>query len=210
MNTKILIITLKMKMKSRINHLLSFGVEMKKAFLNILLLFTASFATANASIASEEFISYHLKVATENIEDEEIFHLIQENIKNLKDRGASDTAANELINLIEEGYTIDPFNISKLIETLTYRDASNNATKVMIKAIEYDSSITSDHLFNLIQTLGYADASNNATDVILSAIKQGVKFGPKERRHLAEMSKIVNAKKNVEKIRKALHERALD
>lgn len=183
---------------------------MQNWFLYTLLLFTSSFAASNALTFSDEFYEYHLTVAVDEIEDEDIFNLIQENVNNLKDRGASDDSANELINLIEEGYRVDSFNMSKLIETLTYKDASNNATRVLIKAIEHNSSITSDHISCLIQTVAHADASNNATAVILQAIDHGIKFGPKERFHLAEVSKVVNAKKNVEKIRKALHEKQIN
>ncbi len=56
----------------------------------------------------------------------------------------------------------------------------------------------------------YADASNNATTIILKAIEHGVKFGLKERVKLAEVSKVANARSNVEKIRKALHEREIN
>jgi hypothetical protein len=95
--------------------------------------------------------------------------------------------------------------MTKLIETLTYVNASDNAKNVILKAIEYDSPLTSDHLFLLIQTLAQVNAADHATAVILKAIQCGIKFGPKERLHLAEISKIVNAKANVEIIREALH-----
>lgn len=180
-------------------------LSMKNLFLFPLLLFTNFLAANNASI-SDKFIDYPL-ISVNEIEDEDIFNLIQENINNLKNRDASNDSANELINLIKEGYTIDPFNMSKLIATLTYRDASNNATMVIIKAIEYKSPITPDHLTCLIRTVAHADASNNATAVILKAIEQGITFTLKDRLLLAEISKVMNAKKNVEKIRKALHER---
>lgn len=181
---------------------------MKKTFLFSLFLIGTSLFAHNEIAISDEFASYHLKIAVAEIEDQDVFYLIQENVANLKICGASNAAADELIHLIEEGYKIDSFNMAKLVETLVHADASNNATKVIIKAIEHDNHITSDHLTSLINTLAHANASNNATKVLLQAIEHGIAFGPKERRLLAEMSKIVNAKKNVEKIRKALHERA--
>lgn len=181
---------------------------MKNAVLfSFFLMGTSLFANHEIAV-SDEFLSYHLKVAVAEIEDQDVFYLIQENVANLKNCGASNAAADELINLIEEGYRIDSFNMAKLIETLVHADASNNAAKVIIKAIEHDNAITSDHMISLINTLSHANASGNATKVILQAIEHGVAFGPKERRLLAEMSNIVNAKKNVAKIRKALHERA--
>lgn len=183
---------------------------MKKAYLCLFLLFGSSLAANHDSSFSDEFAEYHLKIAIEEVENEDVFNLIQENVKDLKNRDASDTAANELINLIHEGYKIDSFNMSKLIETLIHKDASNNAATVIIEAIEHNSPISSDHLSSLIKTLAYADASNNAAAVLFKAIEHGIEFGPKERLHLAEASKVVNAKKNVEKIRKALHERALE
>lgn len=78
---------------------------------------------------------------------------------------------------------------------------------MIIKAIEHDSTITTDHMCSLIQTLTLANPSNNATKIILTAIDKGIKFGPKERTLLAEVSQVANARKNVEKIRKALHKR---
>ena len=86
-------------------------------------------------------------------EEEYTFYLIRENVRNLNNCNASDYAANELIHLIEEGYQIDPLNMSQLIETLNHANASYNATKVILKAIEYNSPITFDHLSALIATL---------------------------------------------------------
>jgi hypothetical protein len=180
---------------------------MKKMFLSIMLL-CANHLAANDTIAlSDEFVAYHLKVAVDQIEDKDIFDLLQVNIDNLKNREASDHSANELINLINEGYKIDPFSMSKLIDTLTYKDASNNAARVIIAAIEHGSKITRDHLYSLIETIGNADASNNATTVILTAIEHGTSFSTKDMIHLAKVSLMSNAKKNIEKIRSALHKK---
>ncbi len=141
----------------------------------------------------------------EEEQEEALFYLIQQNVCNLKHRGASDEAARELMNLLEEGYMIDPFNMTKLIETLTYVNASDNAKNVILKAIAYNSPLTSDHLFLLIQTLAQVNAADHATTILLKAIECGIKFRPTERLHLAELSKIVNAKPYVETIREALH-----
>ena len=182
---------------------------MKQSLLYILCLCFSSFTVHATFIPSDEFIQYHVQVAMEEVEDEDIFNLIQENVNNLDHAGTTNNSAQELIHLIEEGYKIDPFNMSKLIEILRHANASNNATTVIVKAIEYDSTITPEHLSTLIRTLGHANSCANATTIILKAIEHGVKFGPKERALLAEMSKIANARGNVEIIRKALHERAM-
>jgi len=145
--------------------------------------------------------------AFEEIQNEDAFYLIQENVNNLQNADATNDSTRELLNLIDEGYIIDPFNMSKLIETLTHANATNNATKIIIHAIQHNSPLTPDHLSCLLNTLAHANASNNATAIILKSIELGIKFGPKERRLLAEISRIANAKKNVEKVRKALHER---
>ena len=179
-----------------------------KYIFGLLFWFSSTLAAYESAILSDEFAAYHLRVAVEAIENEDVFNLLQENIDNLKMCGSSNAAANELINLIEEGYAIDAFSMAKLIDTLTYANASNNAMKVIIKAIEYKSPLSPEHLSSLIQTLGYANASNNATAVLIAAINHGIPFGPKERILLAQLSTQANAKKNVEKIRKALHERA--
>lgn len=181
--------------------------NMKNWVLFGIIMYANSLVASHTLILSDEFVEYHLSAALEEIEDEDIFYLIQENVDNLKNAGTSDDSANELINLIEEGYKIDPFNMAKLIETLKHANASNNATRVIVKAIEYNSTITTDHMISLIQTLTHANASNNATTAIIKAIEHGVKFGPKERLKLAEVSKVANARSNVEKIRKALHKR---
>ncbi len=156
-----------------------------------------------------EFFDYHLQAAVDEIEDQDVFNLIQENVNNLKIAGVSDYAKLELLNLIEEGFKIDRFNMAKLIEVLQIANACDNATEVLIKAIEYQSVITRDHMMSLLDTLLIANPANNATKVIIKAIEEGVEFGPKERLRLAEISRTANARENVEKIRKALHERAL-
>jgi hypothetical protein len=108
--------------------------NIQNCFIYSLLLFTTPLAADNTFTPSHEFVEYHLKVAMDEV-DEGVFNLIQENVNNLKNRDASDDSANELINLIEEGFKIDPFNMAKLIGTLTFADASNNAKRVIIKAI---------------------------------------------------------------------------
>jgi hypothetical protein len=180
---------------------------MKNTFLCAVLLLAHSLSANNDFTPSDGLTLHPLIVAMEEMADPYIFSLIQLNVDNLKNRDASNESASELMNLIEEGYKIDPLNMSKLIETLTHRDASDNAMLVIIKSIEHDSTITTDHMSFLIQTLGQVNASDNATAVILSAIAHGVDFGPKERFLLTAMNKMVNAKQSVESIRKALHER---
>jgi hypothetical protein len=191
---------------------------------------------------SNEFIVYHAAVAANEIQDDYVFYLLEQNIINLDTVGTSDSAANELFNLLDEGYVIDPYNMSKLIELLDHASPCNNATKVIFKAIECQSPITADHisslilllqhanprsnvtkilvkmiqsnipfnekhLGNLITLLTFANPSNSATTILLTAIECKVKFGPKERFLLAEASKVANARSNVEKVRKALHDR---
>lgn len=176
---------------------------------------TLSLATITVSgysnpILTKEFVDYHLKLATDEIEDEAIFQLIQENINQLKNRQTSTDSTNELIYLIEEGYKIDPFNMAKLIETLTYKDASYPASLVLVAAIKHNSPLNSDHIYQLIQTLTHAEGTNQATTVILTAIECGIKFGLKERIQLTEVSKVAHARKNVKKIRRALHEKEIN
>lgn len=183
---------------------------MKKIFLPTLLLFCCNVMANESMIITPEFAEYHLKAAVAEVQDEDIFNLIQENINNLKNVNITNDAANELIFLIQEGYKIDAYNMSKLIETLTWISASNNATKVMVKAIEFNSTINVDHMISLIKTLSHVSATDNATTVILKAIQHGISFGLKERLQLAEVSKMVSARKNVERIRQALHEREIN
>ncbi|GEM_PF-2262951 len=184
--------------------------ELSRFLLLGMLLLCSSLAAKDSMILSDEFVAYHIGVANEEIEDEEIFYLIEELVDGLNHAGTSNYSAKELINLIEEGHKIDPFNMAKLIALLKMANASNNATWVIVTAIEHDSPITTDHMISLIETLAHANASNNATTIILKAIEHGVPFGPKERLKLAEVSKIANARSNVEKIRKALHEREVN
>lgn len=174
-----------------------------------LMIYTASLTASHTTILSDAFVEYHLKAAVEEVEDEELFYLIQENIENLTHVDLRDISANELNNLIIEGYKIDPFNMARLIELLKHTDASKTATKLIINAIEYHSMITADHMIALIQTLPHANASDHATKIILKAIESGVKFGLKERRYLTGVSRMANARKNVEKIREALHTREM-
>lgn len=170
-----------------------------------MLIYATSLVANHPSTFSDDFAEYHLSAT---VEDEDVFYLIQKNIDNLKNAGTSDDPANELINLMEEGYKIDPVNMIKLIETLQWANASNNAKEVIIMAIEYHSPITTEHMIDLIQTLAHANASDNAAAIVLKAIEYGVPFGPKERLMLAEVSEAANARSNVERIRQALHERA--
>lgn len=180
---------------------------MKNWFFYILFSLTSTLAATQSFTPSDDFYRYHIRVATQEIEDEDIFYLIEENVKDLKNVQITDYAAKELLNLIEEGFLIDPFNMAALIETLKNVSACDNATKVILKAIEYNSPITTDHMVSLIKLLGHVSATDNATKIILKAIEYGIKFGAKERIALAKMSKDVSARSNVEKIRKALHER---
>lgn len=182
---------------------------MKKFVLSGMLLASSILSATDSSIFTEEFIQYHVNVGMHEVEDPDLYRLINENVKNLEHKGASNQAANELINLIEEGFKIDSFNMALLIETLNYKDASNNALKVILKAIEYHNFITSDHVRLLIDLLDHVNAANNATTVLLKAIEHGVPFSVKDRLHLADLSKHANAKGHVEKVRKALHEREL-
>lgn len=157
----------------------------------------------------QEFVDYHVQVALERIEDETIFLLIQQNIEDLQNAGLLDYAAKELIFLIEEGHKIDSYNMSKLIETIDYANPRKKATEIIIKAIEFDSEITPTHLAALIKLLTHANPTDDATKILIYAIERGIPFGAKERLLLAEASKVANARSNVEKIRKALHERTM-
>lgn len=177
---------------------------MKKLLLSTLCLFNTFIVEAY----SPEFIEYHVRTAIEEAENEDIYLLIQQLIADLNNAGMMDYSTRELINLIDEGYKIDPFNMAKLISVLDFANPSNNATKVLIKAIETNSTITSDHFASLIKLLTHANPSNNATKVIIKAIEHGINFGPKERLLLAEAGKVANARTNVEKIRQVLHEKA--
>lgn len=179
---------------------------MKKAILSLILL--GSLASNNAYSFSDEFINYHMKVAIESV-DEDVFKLIKENVKNLEDVNVTTYAANELINLIDEGYSIDPYNMASLIEKLTwYSTVSANAARVILKAIENDSILNQDHKLVLIKHLAHVNARNNATEILLRSIQLNIKFTIKERALLAELSRDVNAKASVERIREALHEKA--
>lgn len=218
--------------------------KIKKGFVFLILSSIGSLCATENLPLSEEFVEYHLRAATTEVEDDYVFYLLQENIDNLDIANTCDSAAKELINLIEEGYIIDALNMAKLISLLDHANPKNNATKVILKAIEhrtpinadhlnslitlldhanpsdcaakilmnaieYNTPINSNHLGSLIKLLTHANPSNNATAVLLKAIECGVKFGPKERMLLAEASKTANALSNVEKIRKALHEKEL-
>jgi hypothetical protein len=192
---------------------------------------------------SAEFAEYHLMVAANEVQDDYIFYLLEQNIKNLDNASTCDDSMNELFNLLDEGYVIDPFNMSRLIGLVDHANPCNNATKVILKAMVCKSPITADHISSLIVLLDHANPRNNvtkillqaitfkiplnekhvaaliaflgnanpsdsATTILLKAIECGISFGPKERFLLAEASKIANARNNVEKIRKALHDKA--
>lgn len=178
--------------------------------MSILLLVFSTIIADEEMIITPEFAEYHIKAAVAEIEDNDIFNLIQANIDNLKNVSAAKDATNELIFLVQEGYKIDSYNMSKLIETLTWMPASTYAANVLVKAIQYNSQITLEHMTKLIKTLDHVSATDNATTVILKAIEQGVPFGLKERCLLAEMSTMISAKKNVERIRAALHLREIN
>ena len=150
---------------------------MKNKLLYIFLCLSSTLTAHDYSNFPNEFFEYHMKAAVDEIEDEDVFNLIQENVNNLKIAGVSDYAKLELINLIEEGFKIDRFNMSKLIETLQFANACNNATEVLIKAIECNSTITQDHMLCLLDTLLQANPANNATKVILKAIACDIDFG---------------------------------
>lgn len=179
---------------------------MKKSILALLLL--CVFASNKAYSFSDEFIDYHMKVAVEGV-DEDVFNLIKENVKNLENVNVTTFSANELINLIDEGYSIDPYNMASLIELLTwYSTVSNNAASVIIRAIENESVLNQDHKLVLIKHLAHVNARNNATEILIRSIQLNIKFTIKERAMLAELSRNVNAKASVEKIREALHKKA--
>lgn len=179
---------------------------MKKAIFSLLLLST--FASNSAFSFSDEFINYHISAAVEGV-DEDVFNLIKENVKNLENVNVTTFAANELVNLIDEGYSIDPYNMASLIELLTwYSTVSNNAASVIIKAIENDSVLNQDHKLTLIKHLAHVNARNNATEILIRSIQLNIKFTLKERAMLAELSRNVSAKGSVERIREALHEKA--
>ncbi len=108
------------------------GFILKKMLIFSLILFTNCLTAIETSILSDEFVAYHLKAAVEDIEDEDIFNLIAINVENLKYCGTTKSAANELINLIEEGYKIDAFNMAKLIDILQIANALKNTTKTLI------------------------------------------------------------------------------
>lgn len=181
---------------------------MKKLLLCTLLLSSGVLSANQQTIFSDDFFAYHLQAAMQEIENEDVFKFIEENVNNLSLAGTSDFAATELIHLIEAGCKIDSFNMAKVIETLNNANASKNATKVLIAALDYENSLNSNHLATLIETLSNANAANNATKVLLKAIECGIPFGPKERLLLAEKGKEANAKKHAEKILNALHERS--
>lgn len=179
---------------------------MKKAIFTLLMLST--FASNNAFSFSDEFINYHMNAAIEGV-DEDVFNLIKENVKNLENVNVTTYSANELIILIDEGYSIDPYNMASLIELLTwYATVSNNAANVIIKAIENESVLSQDHRLTLIKHLAHVNARNNATKILIRSIQLNIKFTLKERAMLAELSRDVSAKSSVEKIRQALQEKA--
>lgn len=216
----------------------------KRSFIFVVLSFIGSVCATENLPLSEEFVEYHLRAATTEVEDDYVFYLLQENIDDLDRANTCDSAARELINLIEEGCLIDALNLARLISLLDHANPQNNATKVILKAIEHRTPINADHLNSLItlldhanpsdcaakilmkaieynapihsnhlglliKLLTHANPSNNATFVLLKAIECRVKFGPKERVLLADASRTANALNNVERIRKALHERVL-
>lgn len=143
----------------------------RKCFVFGVLLFIGRVnATENLPL-SDEFIDYHLRAATIEIEDDYIFYLLKENIDNLDSANTCNSAAKELINLIEEGYLIDALNMARLISLLDHANPKNNATKVILKAIEYRSPINAEHLNSLIDLLDHANPSNCAAKILMKAIE---------------------------------------
>lgn len=122
-------------------------------------------------IPSREPISLLPEAAAMAVEDDYVFYLIQENIDNLDIANTSDSAAKELISLIEEGYMIDALNMAKLISLLDHANPKNNATKVILKAIENRTPINADHLSSLITLLDYANPSDCAAKILMKAIE---------------------------------------
>ncbi|MCB1135676.1 MAG: hypothetical protein KDK78_05355 [Chlamydiia bacterium] len=144
----------------------------------------------------------------EEIQADYLFELIGLNVDNLDFASTSSTAAGELVCLLQEGYRIDSGNLLKLIELLDSAIARKNAAHVLMQAIDYRCELTPQHMVMLIKKLDHASATGQAKDIILHALDAGVPFGPVERYVLAQMSTMATARNNVEKIRKALHQRA--
>lgn len=196
-------------------------------------LFLAVCLLANASLLTAEDCG---------TQDDDVFYLLEQNIINLDTVGTSDAAAQELANLLDEGYVIDARNMTRLIGLLDHANPCDNATTVILRAIEYRVPFTAEHITFLIMLLDHANPrgnvtkiltkaivckvslnqkhlaaliallaranpSDSATAVLLKAIECDVKFGPKERFFLAETSKMAGARTNVEKVRKALHDK---
>lgn len=182
-------------------------INIKKGFLLGLLACSTYLTATPSSDLSDHFVAYHMNPFMEDIEDEDAFELIQELVNELEYASLTDTAADELMNLIEEGYRIDSGSMHSLIDALQKAIALSNAKKVIIKAIEYKSPLNTDHIVSLIQTLTYANPTNSATEILLKAIECNVPFRMKARLELAQASKCANARSNVKKIRKALHKR---
>lgn len=127
-------------------------------------------ATVNLPLF-EEFIDYHLRAASIEVQDDNVFYLLRENIDNLDIANTCDSAAKELINLIEEGYIIDALNMAKLISLLDHANSKNHTTKVILKAIEYRTPINTDHLNSLIILLNHANPSDCAAKILIKAIE---------------------------------------
>lgn len=173
---------------SILNLLRKTTMNVKKylVFLTLSYISTVS-ATENLPL-SEEFIDYHLRAATMEVEDDYVFFLIQENINNLDMANTCDSATKELINLIEEGYIIDALNMAKLISLLDHANPKNNATKVILKAIDHRTPINADHLNSLIALLDHANPSDCAAKILKRAIECNA---PINSNHLASLIKLL-------------------
>lgn len=101
---------------------------MKNVYLFCFFIYAASFyAPSLGATLSDDFVRYHLQVAMEEIEDEDIFNMIHTNILNLQNANIVHDSAEALIFLIEAGHKIDPYNMALLIETLDYANALSSA-----------------------------------------------------------------------------------
>ncbi len=137
-----------------------------------LVVFVACVASLGA-IHSGGHVDYCIE---QQIADEEAFNLIQTNILNLRNANIVRDSAEELIFLLKEGYRIDPYNMTLLIETLDHANALPSAAQVINVSIEEGDMITESHLMTLIDMLKHANPASRVEEILTKCIAHGVPF----------------------------------